>query len=43
MEFRENNAFLTTGVYFPPQGSNEKILKNHGTETIKFMFTLLLC
>lgn len=38
MEFRKNNAFLTTGVYFPPQGSNEKNFKNHGTDYAIYVY-----
>lgn len=32
IKFRENNAFLPIGVYFPLQGSNDKFLKNYGTD-----------
>lgn len=31
-EFRENNVFLPTGVYFPPQSSYDKFGKNHGAD-----------
>lgn len=38
MEFTENNAFLTTGVYFPPQGPNDNLKKNYGTDYAIYVY-----